>query len=85
MKKFFSAMVAVIMLGVILTGAGVLGKIDTESVKIAQEQGRIIPCASVNVSFLAPTPLNYSVVPLFSPLIQNGLRESVWSLSERTS
>lgn len=78
-------MVAVIMINVVLTGAGVLGKIDIESVKITQEQGRIIPCASVNVSFLAPTPLNYSVVPLFFPLIQNGLRESAWSLSERTS
>ena len=85
MKKIFSAIVAGIMLGVILTGAGVLGKIDTESVKIAQEQGRIIPYASVNISFLAPTALNYTVVPTFFPLFQNGLRESVWSLSERTS
>jgi len=85
MKKIFSAIVVGIMLSVVLTGAGVLGKLDTVSIRIAQEQGAILPYADVNISFLAPVPLNYSIVPLYPPSIIHELRESQWLLVDRTT
>lgn len=66
MRRLLTVSVAGIVLGVVLAGAGIVG-VDYDMVKSAKYYGVVFVGMENNASFLAPMPINYSVMQSYAP------------------
>jgi len=67
MRKIVVIAIVGIIFGVITAGAGVTEKVDPELVKFMRYRGYIALGMESNASFLAPMPINYSLIPTYIP------------------
>jgi hypothetical protein len=66
-KKLATISVFGIMMGLIISGAGVAGIVQPFSAKIALESGSVTFGMVNNSSFLAPVGITYTINPMYSP------------------
>ena len=66
-KKLATIAVIGIMMGLIMSGAGVAGIVQPISAKIALESGSVTLGMVNNSSFLTPIGISYTINPMYSP------------------
>ena len=66
-RKLATISVIGIMMGLIISGAGVAGIVQPHSAKIALESGSVTLGMVNNSSFLAPVGIIYTINPMYSP------------------
>ena len=71
MKRIFAIVTAGIVFGVIMAGAGIAGNFDSRLIKFMECKGYVAPAMESNASFLAPMPVNYSVIPVYIPMCKH--------------
>ncbi|HDN51350.1 MAG TPA: hypothetical protein ENG06_06225 [Thermoplasmatales archaeon] len=66
MRRMMTIAIAGMVLGVVMAGAGIV-RVDHELVKSAKYYGIVSVGMGNNASFLAPMPINYSIIQLYAP------------------
>lgn len=63
MRKLLATFIAGVIFGVIIFGAGIAGNFNAQAIKFGISNGYISIGMESNASFLAPMPINYSIIP----------------------
>jgi hypothetical protein len=73
MKKAFVFCVTAIMMGLVIAGSGVTMAFQPDKIIEGRQANFIAYSAAGNTSFLAPSPVNYTVNPISAPSYYHAL------------